>query len=38
MNCGGNVSKGQEHEIWIDLYPLMLFLAKHTQPAAKVEE
>lgn len=25
------------NEIWIDVYPLTRFLAKHTQPAAKVE-
>ena len=25
------------YEIWIDLYALTRFLAKHTQPAAKVE-
>ena len=25
------------HEIWIDIYPLTRFLAKHTQPVVKVE-
>ena len=33
----GKVPKGQEHEIWIDVYPLTRFLAKHTQAAVKVE-
>ena len=29
--------KEGNNEIWIDVYPLTRFLAKHTQPAAKVE-
>lgn len=29
--------KESNNEIWIDIYPLTRFLAKHTQPAAKVE-
>ena len=29
--------KEGNNEIWIDIYPLTRFLAKHTQPAAKVE-
>lgn len=27
----------QGYEIWVDVYPLTRFLAKHTQPAVKVE-
>lgn len=27
----------QGYEIWVDVYPLTRFLAKHTQPAEKVE-
>lgn len=29
--------KEGNNEIWVDLYPLTRFLAKHTQPAVKVE-
>ncbi|MCM1092272.1 MAG: M23 family metallopeptidase [Muribaculum sp.] len=29
--------KESDNEIWIDVYPLTRFLAKHTQPAEKVE-
>ena len=29
--------KESNNEIWIDVYPLTRFLAKHTQPAVKVE-
>ena len=29
--------KEGNNEIWIDIYPLTRFLAKHTQPAVKVE-
>lgn len=29
--------RAEGYEIWIDVYPLTRFLAKHTQPAAKVE-
>lgn len=29
--------KESDNEIWIDVYPLTRFLAKHTQPARKVE-
>ena len=29
--------KESDSEIWIDLYPLTCFLARHTQPAEKVE-
>ncbi len=33
----GKFPKEQEYEIWIDVYPLTRFLAKHTQAAVKVE-
>ncbi len=33
----GKIPKEQEYEIWIDLYALTRFLAKHTQAAVKVE-
>ncbi len=33
----GKIPKEQEYEIWIDVYPLTRFLAKHTQAAVKVE-
>ena len=29
--------KESDNEIWIDVYPLTRFLAKHTQPAEKIE-
>jgi murein DD-endopeptidase MepM/ murein hydrolase activator NlpD len=29
--------KEGDNEIWIDVYPLTRFLAKHTQPVAKIE-
>jgi murein DD-endopeptidase MepM/ murein hydrolase activator NlpD len=29
--------KDGDNEIWIDVYPLTRFLAKHTQPVAKIE-
>ena len=29
--------KESDNEIWVDVYPLTRFLAKHTQPAQKVE-
>ena len=33
----GESQKEGNNEIWIDVYPLTRFLAKHTQAAAKVE-
>lgn len=33
----GKIPKRQGHEIWIDVYPLTRFLAKHSQAAVKVE-
>lgn len=29
--------RAEGYEIWVDVYPLTCFLAKHTQPVAKVE-